>query len=296
MSLRGTLKLGESMASHVSWRAGGKVARTYAPADLADLAGFLAQTRIDEPILFVGLGSNLLVRDGGFDGTVVLSYGGLNQRESQGDGRIYAQAGVASPQLARFAAQQGTTGLEFLAGIPGTVGGALAMNAGCHGGETWQFVDQVQTIDRAGQLHVRSPEEFAVAYRHGGLKQVTEEWSVGAWFRVAAGDAEQSKQQIRQWLEKRAATQPLQLPNAGSVFRNPANDHAGRLIEAAGLKGYRIGGAEVSEKHANFIVNPGGKASAGNIEDLIIHVQNTVLAQSGIKLQREVRIVGIRDE
>lgn len=296
MSLRGTLKLGEPMASHVSWRAGGKVARTYAPADLADLAGFLAQTRIDEPILFVGLGSNLLVRDGGFDGTVVLSYGGLNQLESQGDGRIYAQAGVASPQLARFAAQQGTTGLEFLAGIPGTVGGALAMNAGCHGGETWQFVDQVQTIDRAGQLHVRSPEEFAVDYRHVGLKQVTDEWFVGAWFRVPAGDAEQSKQQIRQWLEKRAATQPLQLPNAGSVFRNPANDHAGRLIEAAGLKGYRIGGAEVSEKHANFIVNPGGKATAGNIEDLIIHVQNTVLAQSGIKLQREVRIVGIRDE
>jgi UDP-N-acetylmuramate dehydrogenase len=279
----------EPMARHVSWRAGGKADRFYAPTDAADLSNFLEQLPPSESLLFVGLGSNLLVRDGGFRGTVVLMHS-AELRPEMRDGRIYAAAGVAAPKVARFAAMRQLAGAEFLAGIPGTVGGALAMNAGCYGSETWDVVESVETIDRDGIVHLRSKEEFDIGYRHCHFSK--EEWFVAAFFKLPAGDGEASRMRIKEFLGKRIATQPLSLPNAGSVFRNPPNDHAARLIEACGLKGLGRGGASVSEKHANFIVNPKGAARAADIEWLILEVQKRVLEQKGVKLIPEVRIVG----
>lgn len=310
--LRGEWRSDEPMARHVSWRAGGAAARAYFPTDLEDLARALRLLRADEPLLFVGLGSNLLVRDGGFAGTVIFTHGALKRlwlegkddgsaldkaesgKSSTGSGVIYAESGVASPKVARFAANHDLGDAEFLAGIPGTVGGALAMNAGCYGGETWNVVERVLTVDRRGQLRRRAREEFEIGYRHVGLRDATDEWFVGAWFRLPAGDGRMARDSIKELLERRIASQPLQLPNAGSVFRNPPGDHAARLIETAGLKGLQIGGARVSEKHANFIVNSGGAASASDIEALIDRVQVTVREKFGIELVREVRIVGER--
>ncbi|MBI4754256.1 MAG: UDP-N-acetylmuramate dehydrogenase [Betaproteobacteria bacterium] len=292
VALRGRLSVHEPMARHVTWRAGGAAARAYFPADLQDLAAFLGRLRADEPLLFVGLGSNLLVRDGGFDGTVVFTHGALSVLRLEDDGLIYAEAGVASPKVARFAANHGLGGAEFLAGIPGTVGGALAMNAGCHGGETWGIVAGVLTLDRFGRLRERAPADFGIGYRHCGLRDATDERFAAAWLRLSPRDGEAARRCIKDLLERRIATQPLQLPNAGSVFRNPPGDHAARLIEAAGLKGLWVGGAQVSEKHANFIVNPGATASAADIEALIARVQATVRERFGMELVREVRIVG----
>lgn len=287
----GTLQEHVAMGEHVSWRAGGAAARAYTPRDCADLAAFLTCLRADEPLLVVGLGSNLLVRDGGYAGTVIFLHGALRELRVEGD-CCYAEAGVASPKLARFAANHGFVEAEFLAGIPGTVGGALAMNAGCYGGETWRYVERALMLTRAGKFIERGPEDFATAYRHVGLKAACDEIFVGAWFRFPRGDGEAARTRIRELLERRIASQPLNLPNAGSVFRNPPGDHAARLIEAAGLKGVTEGGAQVSEKHANFIVNRQGEASATAIEMLIGHVQAVVAEKFAVELVREVRIVG----
>jgi UDP-N-acetylmuramate dehydrogenase len=285
----------EPMAQHVTWRAGGRVTCAGFPRDIDDLATFMGKLRHDEPLLMVGLGSNLLIRDRGFDGTAIFTHGAINTLRLEAAGTIYAEAGVASPKIARFAANHNFSGAEFLAGIPGTLGGALAMNAGCHGGEIWSFVERVQMLNRKGDLVERTAEDFAIAYRHVGLKSATDEIFVAAWLRFPAGDAATARAQIKSLLEKRIATQPLQLPNAGSVFRNPLGDHAARLIEAAGLKGSTEGGACVSEKHANFIVNPGGKATATAIESLIGRIQAVVQDKFGVELVREVRILGIRN-
>jgi len=295
--LRGKLGVREPMARHVSWRAGGAAARCYAPADLDDLAAFLGQLPPHEPLLFVGLGSNLLVRDGGYAGTVVLMHASALHPELV-VGRVYAEAGVASPKVARFAARHGYAGAEFLAGVPGTVGGALAMNAGCYGGETWEIVERAVTIDRHGQLRTRAREEFDTGYRHCALRGDgcigVDEWFAGAWFDLRKGDADASRAKVKALLEQRVASQPLSLPNAGSVFRNPPGDHAARLIEACGLKGLERGGARVSDKHANFIVNPQRRARAADIEWLIEEVRARVLQRTGIALLPEVRIVGER--
>jgi len=279
----------EPMARHVSWRAGGKADRFFAPRDLAQLSSFLRTLSATEQVLFVGLGSNLLVRDGGFRGTVILMHS-AELRPEMRDGRIYARAGVAAPKVARFAAMHQLAGAEFLAGIPGTVGGALAMNAGCYGSETWDVVESVETIGRDGIVHLRSKDEFQIGYRHCHFPK--EEWFVGAFFELPAGDGEASRARIKELLAKRIATQPLSLPNAGSVFRNPPNDHAARLIESCGLKGLERGGARVSEKHANFIVNPKGAARAADIEWLIEKTRSTVKEKTGVDLVAEVRIVG----
>ncbi len=289
MNMADTAHFNEPMARHVSWRAGGAADRFFAPSGTDDLAHILRALPPSEPVLFVGLGSNLLVRDGGFRGSVVLLHSAKKHPRLDGD-LVFAEAGVASPKVARFAAAQHRTGAEFLAGIPGTVGGALAMNAGCYGGETWEIVKQVQTIDRLGQLHVRHKAEYEIGYRH--CRGPALEWFVGAWFALGSGDGEASRARIKEMLARRIATQPLQLPNAGSVFRNPPGDHAARLIESCGLKGLQRGGARVSEKHANFIVNPDGAASAADIEGLILDVKKTVFDRTGVDLVPEVRIVG----
>jgi UDP-N-acetylmuramate dehydrogenase len=291
---RGRLLHDEPMARHVSWRAGGRAARAYRPADLADLAQFLRALPPAEPICFVGLGSNLLVRDGGFAGTVILLHSTHGELHLDGDS-IYAEAGVASPKVARFAATHDRDGAEFLAGIPGTVGGALAMNAGCYGSETWEHVQRVRMIDRAGALRECGPENFDIGYRHAALKGGrlgVDAWFVGAWLRFAPGNATQARGRIKELLARRVASQPLNLPNAGSVFGNPPGGYAAQMIEACGLKGFAIGGARISEKHANFIVNPKSAATARDIEALIAHARAAVRARFGVDLQPEVRIIG----
>jgi UDP-N-acetylmuramate dehydrogenase len=294
--LRGELKHGEPMAQYVTWRAGGPARRFFAPADLEDLSVFLSQLPPEEPLLFVGLGSNLLVREGGWPGTVVLTYA-ASKRPRLEDGLVYAEAGVACPRVAHFAADNSLGGAEFLTGIPGTVGGALAMNAGCYGGETWDIVERVVTMNRRGQLRRRGKEEFDFSYRHCELKTDAssdgDEWFASAHFRLPEGDEEESRGIMKALLSKRRATQPLQLPNCGSVFRNPTEGKsAAKLIQFCGLKRTERNGARVSEKHANFIVNPGGAASAADIEWLILHVQKVVEEETRVRLVPEVQIVG----
>ncbi|MGZ8257999.1 MAG: UDP-N-acetylmuramate dehydrogenase [Methylotenera sp.] len=288
-SAGGKLLLNEPMARYTSWRVGGKADRLYIPAGLDDLCQFLQSLDVAEPIYFIGLGSNLLIRDGGIRGTVVLMHNVLTDLRMDGD-LVYAEAGVTCAKLAKFCAKEARQGAEFFAGIPGTVGGALAMNAGCYGSETWRVVSRVTTVNRQGQLNTRDAAEFVVSYRHVEMP-VADEWFVAAWIKLAAGDAHESAQKIKALLAERLFSQPVNLPSAGSTFRNPAGDHAARLIEASGLKGYTIGGAQVSEKHANFIVNIGG-ANALDIELLIKHMRETVLAQHGVALQQEVKVIG----
>ncbi|APZ42141.1 UDP-N-acetylmuramate dehydrogenase [Acidihalobacter ferrooxydans] len=294
--LRGELQLDAPLAGLTSWRVGGSAERLYRPADLPDLQQFLRQLPATEPLLWLGLGSNLLVRDGGVRGTVIALHARLDALARLGTNGVSAGAGVPGAKLARFAARAGLRGGEFFAGIPGTVGGALAMNAGAFGGETWGVVRRVQTIDRAGVLRWQTPDAFEIGYRHvRGQDASAPAWFVAAEFELEPGDDPQVLQQrIRQLLAGRAASQPTGAASCGSVFRNPPGDHAGRLIEAAGLKGLRVGGAEVAAKHANFILNTGA-ATAGDIEELIGQVQARVEAHSGVRLQPEVRIVGERE-
>ena len=288
-SLRGELLLNEPMSRHTSWRVGGPADRVYIPADLDDLVAFLKSLPPQEPVHWIGLGSNLLVRDGGVRGAVVMTSGALNCLSILRVGIVRAEAGVAGAKVARFCAEHGLTGGEFLAGIPGTIGGALAMNAGAFGGETWSIVEAVETIDRHGERRTRRPSEYQIGYRH--VSGPPDEWFVAAHFRLDVGDARQGKSLIKSLLAKRGATQPTQLPNAGSVFKNPPGNFAARLIESCGLKGTCIGAACVSELHANFIVNAGG-ASAADIEQLIVRVQAEVEKRHGVKLEPEVRVMG----
>jgi UDP-N-acetylmuramate dehydrogenase len=291
---QGQLRRDEPLARYTSWRTGGSADRFYIPAGADDLGQFLRGLDAEEPVHFIGLGSNLLVRDGGVRGTVVLMHNALTGLHMD-NGLVYAEAGVTCAKLARFAARQHRHGAEFMAGIPGTVGGALAMNAGCHGSETWNVVQQVQTMDRQGRLHLRDRSAFEIAYRHVAMAggKALDEWFIAAWFELPQGEASEAEQKIKSLLAKRLASQPLNWPNAGSVFRNPPGDFAARLIEASGLKGYRMGGAQVSEKHANFIINL-GDAKAADIEALINHVRETVKARQGVELQQEVRVIGER--
>ena len=286
--LRGQLLENEPMSRHTSWRVGGPADRLYIPANLDDLAAFL-KSLPPGAVHWIGLGSNLLVRDGGVRGTVIMTSGVLNDLSVLDGGAVRAQAGVASAKVARFCAEQGLTGAEFLAGIPGTVGGALAMNAGAFGGETWKIVAAVETIDRRGERRTRGPADYRIAYR--SVSGPHDEWFTAAHFRLQAGDASRGKTLIKSLLAKRGATQPTQLPNAGSVFKNPPDDHAARLIEASGMKGACEGRACVSELHANFIVNRGG-ATAADIERLIARIQATVENLHGVNLETEVRIIG----
>ena len=291
LELRGTLRQGESMARHTSWRVGGPAQHFFQPADIDDLGCFLRQLSATEPLLWLGLGSNLLVRDGGFNGSVIALSGALNQLTLIDALTVRAEAGVACAKVARFAARAGLAGIEFLAGIPGTVGGALAINAGAHGGETWQWVCTVETLDRHGERHLRTPQDYHIGYRSVQPRAAGEEWFVAAHFRLAPGVSAAISARIKQLLEKRNQTQPVNQPNAGSVFRNPPGDHAARLIESCGLKGLRIGGACVSDKHANFIINT-GTATAADIEALIKKMADTVQQKCNVQLVAEVRVVG----
>ncbi len=276
------------MSKHTSWHAGGPADLFFTPRDATDLASFLKQLPASVPMLWIGLGSNLLVRDGGVRGAVVVTHGALGALERVSATRIYAEAGVPCARIARQCAKWGLGPAEFFAGIPGTLGGALAMNAGAWGGETWRHVVEVDVLDRGGTRHTRTPADYDIGYRH--VRGPADEWFIAARmeFERKPGANEAA---IRELLEKRKQTQPIGEWSCGSVFTNPPGDHAARLIESAGLKGFRIGDASVSEKHANFIINHGA-ARAADIEAVILHVQRTVAAVHHIDLTTEVRIVG----
>lgn len=285
---RGELRHDEPLRGYNTWRVGGPARQMYLPVDVDDLGEFLRGLPADEPLLWLGLGSNLLIRDGGFAGTVILLQGRLNDMWIEGE-QVHVEAGVSCAKVARECARAHLVGAAFLAGIPGTMGGALAMNAGAFGGETWPLVGSVSVIDRTGRVRVRRPEEYRVGYR--SVERPAEEWFVGCTLHLQRGDGDAERQAIRSLLDCRAETQPIGLPSCGSTFRNPPGDYAARLIEASGLKGHRIGGAEVSTKHANFIINA-GDASAADIERLIEHVRREVERLHGVRLHAEVHIVG----
>lgn len=287
---RGQLRRHEALAPYTTWRVGGPARQLYRPADIDDLAVFLGTLPVDEPLLWLGLGSNLLIRDGGFNGTVIATAGVLGELHCEST-HIDAGAGVACNKLARFSVKQGLSGGEFMVGIPGTLGGALAMNAGAWGGETWGLVESVDSIDRQGGLHRRQAGEFTVGYRY--VERPADEWFVGARLRLVHSERSPGDglAAIKTLLAERSASQPTGVASAGSVFRNPPGDHAARLIEACGLKGRRRGGARVSEHHANFFINE-ANASAADIEQLMTEVATVVQREHGICLQAEVCIVG----
>jgi UDP-N-acetylmuramate dehydrogenase len=242
-------------------------------------------------LIWLGLGSNSLIKDSGFPGIVIVTQGCLNNITQISDDSVRAEAGVSCAKTARFCTRNRLTGGEFWAGIPGTMGGALRMNAGCFHKETWESVVEVETLNRSGERRIRQPSEFNIAYRNvSGLGP--EEWFVAATCRLIPGDKEHSAHLIKELLAHRAATQPTSEYNCGSVFRNPPNHFAAKLIESCGLKGYQIGGAVVSNKHANFITNQNGEASATDIAQLIDYVRETVRAQTGVELIQEVHMIG----
>ncbi|MDB5985390.1 MAG: UDP-N-acetylmuramate dehydrogenase [Nevskia sp.] len=294
-ALRGRLLIDEPMAAHTSWRVGGPADRYFEPADRADLRDFIRALPGDEPVLWLGLGSNLLVRDGGFRGSVIALHGALDDLSLQAPDsfndapRVIAEAGVHCARLAKFSERRQLAGLGFMAGIPGTVGGALAMNAGAWGGETWNAVLEAEVVLRDGSTHWLTPAAFTIGYR-SVVPPAQFLGFLGARFRVTADDGSHALA-TRASLAQRKATQPVGRPSAGSTFRNPPGDHAARLIEASGLKGARIGGAQVSMLHANFIVTDAA-ACAADVEALIAHIRNTVKQRTGVELHPEVKMVG----
>ena len=289
IEIRGAMKLNEPMMKHTSWRTGGHAERYFKPADIDDLCCFLGQLAEDEPLLWLGLGSNLLVRDGGLKGTVIALSGALNELRVYDGVNMHVGAGVACAKVARMSVKSGLTGGEFLAGIPGTMGGALAMNAGAFGGETWNIVHSVETVNRRGQRNKRTATDFETGYRSVDLPE--DEWFISAELLLKTDEDGKGVERIQAFLSQRAESQPTGKASCGSVFRNPDNDYAARLIEASGLKGKSVGNACVSEQHANFIINS-GSASAADIESLILFIQEKVKLDHGVELVPEVRIVG----
>lgn len=279
----------EPMSRHTSWHVGGPADLWFEPRDLADLQQFLRSLDPALPVTFVGLGSNLLVRDAGIRGAVICVHRALDELERVEATRVRVGAGVPCAKLARQAARWGLVPAAFFAGIPGTVGGALAMNAGAWGGETWSRVLEVETIDRSGVLHRRNASEYRAGYR-SVQAPASGEWFVAATLNFESAEA-RGAESIRDLLVRRVASQPIGAWSCGSVFTNPPGDYAARLIEAAGLKGVRIGGAEVSVKHANFIINR-GTATAADLEALIAHVRRVVREVHGVSLETEVRTLG----
>ena len=284
------VKRNEPMSRHTSWHVGGPAEVFFTPRDRTDLSSFLRTLDDGVPIQWLGLGSNVLVRDGGIQGVVISTHGALDRLERVNETTVYGEAGVPCARVARQCVKWGLGPAEFFAGIPGTLGGALAMNAGAFGGETWRHVTEVETIDRHGRLHKRSVGEYSVSYRQVAAP-VADEWFVASRL-IFERKPGVNESEVRSLLERRKASQPIGEWSCGSVFTNPPGDHAARLIEASGLKGFRIGDASVSQKHANFIINH-GKATAADLERLIAHVQDTVERQHRVRLKPEVRVMGV---
>ena len=273
-----------------SWRVGGIARNFYICTNKSILSAHIKSKLMEYPLYFIGLGSNTLFRDGIIEGTIVL------MSKAMGDvvyetPYFYADAGISCSKLAKFVAKSGHNESAFLAGIPGTVGGALAMNAGCYGSETWDFISKVLVIDLNGNLFTRFKEEFDIGYRKVMNKKKKNEYFLGAWFVFPEGEKEPAEMAIKDLLRNRKDTQPLEWPTAGSTFRNPPDNFSAKLIEDCGLKGLTIGGAQVSSKHANFIINL-GNATALDIEKIIKRIKKKVLEVKKITLETEIRFIG----
>ncbi len=289
--IKGQINTHVSMKPFTSWHIGGEAEKLYWPTDLKDLSHFLKTLDPQESITFLGLGSNVLISDEGIPGITIVTQGVLKEMSIVSDNIIRAEAGLSCAQVARFAAKNNLVSGEFLAGIPGTVGGALFMNAGAFGGETWERVVKVETINHQGEIKVRDASEFEFGYRYTkGLG--AGEWFVASYFQFTPGDGQQGLEKIKALLERRSETQPTGEPSCGSTFRNPEGDYAARLIESCGLKAYRIGDMEVSPKHANFLINT-ANATATDALALVQHLQETVREQRGVELHPEFKWIGI---
>lgn len=282
-------RAGEPLARHTSWHVGGPAEVFFEPRDASDLVALLTALPAEVAVTFIGLGSNVLVRDRGIRGVVVCTHGGLDRLERVSDTEVRAESGVPCGRLARQCVTWQLGPADFFAGIPGTVGGALAMNAGAFGGETWPHVIEVEVVDRHGTRRTREAAEYRYGYR-SLIPPVPGEWFLAARFRFVPQPAANAAS-IRTLLDRRRDSQPIGAWSGGSTFVNPPGDHAARLIESAGLKGFHIGDASVSEKHANFLVN-GGAATSTDLERLIRHIQTVVKDVHGVALETEVRILG----
>ena len=279
-----------SLKKYNSWKVGGVAKKLYICADKDLLSKGINHKKLTPPFTFIGLGSNLLIRDGGVKGTVIIMYGGLTEINIENN-YFYAEAGVSCSKLAKFIARNSFIHSAFLAGIPGTIGGALSMNAGCYGSETWDFVESVLVVDEEGKQFKRAKNEYTTQYRQVTSKLNVKEYFLAAWMKFPRGLKEDAEDDIRSLLKRRKETQPLNWPTAGSTFRNPPNHFAAQLIEECGLKGFTIGGAQISKKHANFIINL-GDASALDIEELISYTIKRVLEITNIFLETEIKIIG----
>ena len=289
MDLRGELRKKEPMSRHTSWKTGGNADYYYIASDVDDLVKFVSKLSDSTPMTWVGLGSNLLVRDGGISGVVISTYGLFNELKNLSETEIFLGAGISCAKAAYFSAKFGLEGIEFLAGIPGTIGGALAMNAGAYGGEIWSYVKEVETINRKGIRKIYEKDKFDIGYRNVCIPK--DEWFIACTIELEVSTNSIVSGRIKKILEERADQQPLGKPSCGSVFRNPPNQHAAKLIDQCGLKGKRVGGAIVSEKHSNFIINT-GNATSSDIEQLMELIQASVYEKYAIKLIPEVKIIG----
>ena len=288
--LRGTLKFDEPLSKHTSWRVGGPARYFYQPADKADVVELVKRIPADMPVVWIGLGSNMLVRDGGIPGVVVKTSKALSAIRMETDQTVYAEAGVSCAKVARFTVRNGLRGAEFLAGVPGSFGGALAMNAGAFGGETWPLVSRIECVDTTGSCRWIEQADIEFRYRYVALPKGAS--LLAGELALTPSEPEQDgSAEIRSLLDRRSASQPIQSANAGSVFKNPEGHFAAKVIEQLGLKGQSIGGARFSNVHANFIINEGG-ATASDIESLIHLAQARAQAEAGVTLEPEVRIVG----
>jgi UDP-N-acetylmuramate dehydrogenase len=288
----GRVEFDAPMTRRTTFRVGGNADVLCEAQDLEDLRRILPYlVREDIPYLVIGRGSNLLVRDGGIRGVVILLSGVLGRIDCSrpDECNILAGAGLSIADLLTWCRRRGLSGLEFLAGIPGTVGGAAAMNAGAFGNEIGTWVRELRLVDPRGEVHVIDPSRLSFSYRALDMEKGSVIAQVS--FRLNPQTRKRVAEKISGYLTRRKASQPLQDASAGSVFRNPANDYAGRLIEQAGLKGKRIGGAMISDRHANFIVNKGG-ATAADILALINAAREAVMRTAGIALEMEIRVVG----
>jgi UDP-N-acetylmuramate dehydrogenase len=289
MGLQGELRTQEPMSRHTSWKTGGNADYYYIASDINDLAKFISKLPTSTPITWIGFGSNLLVRDGGVSGVVVSVVGLLNELKKINETEIFIGAGVSCVKVAHFSAKHGLEGIEFLAGIPGPIGGALAMNAGAYGGEIWSYIKEVETINRKGKREIFEKDKFDINYRSVSISE--NEWFIACKMKLEISTRTVVSDRIKKMLSERADGQPLGQLSCGSVFRNPTNQHAAKLIELCGLKGKKVGGAVISDKHSNFIINT-GNATSLDIEKLIEFIQACVYEKYDIKLIPEVRIIG----
>lgn len=288
--LRGRLRANEPLAPITWFRVGGPAQLFFAPADEADLCYFLSQIPADLPVVVIGLGSNLIIRDGGVPGVVIRLGRGFGDIEASDDGMLRAGAMAPDTRLAQVAAEAGIAGFSFYRGIPGSIGGALRMNAGAHGGETRDVFVKAHAVDRQGRLHVLNKQDMAYTYRHCGVPE--ELIFTTAELRGERGDPAELRRQMQEVVDYREENQPVKSRTGGSTFKNPEGASAWKLVDAAGCRGFRVGGAHVSQMHCNFLINDQG-ASAADIERLGETVRRRVFETSGVRLHWEIRRIGV---